>query len=295
MIPKIHSKRFPSIQHLLVFETAARLQSFTLTAQALAQTQSAVSKQILALESELGRRLFERKGRKLSLTLAGEELVREVPRWLAEGERILGLSKARRTTAGPLRMACLPTLGALWLASRLTDFMARHSEVELTVDARTLPFDFSATPYELAVHYGSEHWPGARLHRLFGEVRIAVATPELARRIRKPADVVRHRWIAQSSRVNAFTIFTEQIGLGKAARSVHPLVSALRSGLGLALVPERWVAADLASGALVPLLDYRHQEQGAYWVATPDTRNLSPACLAFRDWMLQQAADESQT
>lgn len=71
-------------RRLLAFATLARIGSFTLAAQELHLTQSAVSHAIKALEDELGLRLFERRGRRVALTPAGRQLLVRAQRILAE-------------------------------------------------------------------------------------------------------------------------------------------------------------------------------------------------------------------
>ncbi|MBM3872594.1 MAG: LysR family transcriptional regulator [Verrucomicrobia bacterium] len=78
MTPILDSRR------LLAFATLARIGSFTLAAKELHLTQSAVSHAIKALEDELGLRLFERRGRRVALTPAGEHLLIRAQRILAE-------------------------------------------------------------------------------------------------------------------------------------------------------------------------------------------------------------------
>lgn len=282
---------------LLAFEAAAAHGSFTRAADQLALTQSAVSKQVQTLERHLGRRLFERRGKAIALTLAGEQLMRQLPAWLSAGERLFGRPDARGAVGGPLKLAVLPTFGTQWLAPRLAEFLSQYPLIELTLESRVLPFDFSATDFDAAIHYGAAEWPGAQLQRLFGEVTIAVAAPALAAAIKTARDALRQRWVLQTTRPQAvadFLAFLKPKQPGFALAPLHveqfaTLVSIVRSGAGIGLVPERWVAEELHQGGLVALLGYARAEAAAYHVAVPTGRAASPACAAFVRWLQEQA------
>jgi len=291
-------RRLPSLSALLAFEAAATHRSFTKAAAALALTQSAVSKQVQALERHLGRRLFERQGKAVTLTLAGEQLMRQLPAWLSTGERLFGRPGAGGAIGGPLKLAVLPTFGTQWLAPRIGHFLEQHPRIELTLESRVLPFDFTSTDFDAAIHYGAPQWPGAQVLRLFGEVMIAVAAPAVAARIRGPRDVLRQRWVLQTTRTHAVADFERFLRLKRPeAPSLPPLqveqfatlVRIVREGNGVGLVPQRWVAEELAAGAVVALLGYAHQEAAAYHVVVPTGRPASPACNAFVEWIQQQA------
>lgn len=293
-------RRLPTMTALLAFEAAATQRSFTKAAAQLALTQSAVSKQVQSLERHLGRRLFERQGKAIALTLAGEQLMRQLPAWLSAGERLFGQPASRGSVGGPLKLAVLPTFGTQWLAPRLPDFLEQYPRVELTLESRVLPFDFSVTDFDAAIHYGAAEWPGAQLVRLFGEVTIAVAAPAVAAAVRTPKDALRQRWVLQTTRRQAVADFTAFLKTRAPAPEALPplqveqfatLVRIVREGGGLGLVPQRWVADELAAGALVALLGYAHREAAAYHVATPTGRVTSPACAAFVRWLAEQARE----
>jgi DNA-binding transcriptional LysR family regulator len=291
-------RRLPSMSALLAFEAAAAHRSFTKAAEQLALTQSAVSKQVQALEQHLGRRLFERRGKAIALTLAGEQLMRQLPSWLSAGERLCGAPASRGAVGGPLKLAVLPTFGTQWLAPRLGDFLEHYPRVELTLESRLRPFDFTSTDFDAAIHYGPAEWAGAQLQRLFGEVTIAVAAPAIAAKIKTPRDVLRQRWVLQTTRPQAVADFSTFLKLRPPDPPTLPplhveqfatLVGIVCAGLGVGLVPERWVERELAQGRLVALLGYAQREPGGYHVVTPNDRATSVACAAFVRWIQEQA------
>src|SRR4051812_30746977 len=124
----------PSLHALHVFEVAARLGSFTRAAAELRVTQTAVSHQIKQLEGELDTLLFQRTGRGLVLTAAGQA-------WHAELASIFGRlreanRKLRRRAAGErpvVSLTTLPSFGARWLVPRLGGFLAQRPELDLRI------------------------------------------------------------------------------------------------------------------------------------------------------------------
>jgi DNA-binding transcriptional LysR family regulator len=116
------------------FESAARLLSFTLAADELALTQSSISRQISALERQVGKALFIRKTRALELTPAGQRLQRAVQQALAAIDRtvdeIRGVGLPPRIT-----LTTYASFASLWLVPRLAEFQRAHPEIEIRIDA----------------------------------------------------------------------------------------------------------------------------------------------------------------
>jgi LysR family glycine cleavage system transcriptional activator len=123
----------PSLAALEFFDAAARHLSFTKAAAELSVTQGAISRQIRMLEDRIGQQLFVRSKRALTLTPIGIDYASAVRSLLEHAEsttmQIFGPSE------GPpaLTIASLPTFGSRWLAPRLTDFVARHPDIQLTI------------------------------------------------------------------------------------------------------------------------------------------------------------------
>src|SRR5262245_28237809 len=123
------SVALPSLDLLRGFEAAARHLSFTKAAAELFLTQSAVSRQVQALEEQLGVPLFERGHRQIHLTDAGLDLQRAA----AEALRLLAEASGRiRRQAGKQAMTVSCSIGfaSLWLVPRLVDFREQHPEVD---------------------------------------------------------------------------------------------------------------------------------------------------------------------
>jgi LysR family transcriptional regulator, glycine cleavage system transcriptional activator len=132
------------------FEAAARLLSFTQAGDELKLTQSAISRQVAGLESEVGVRLFVRKTRSLALTAAGERLLRSVRQALATVDRTV--EELRGQSAGPrIVLTTYPSFASLWLVPRLAAFQREHPGVEIRIDADGRRVDLQAEGVDLAL------------------------------------------------------------------------------------------------------------------------------------------------
>ncbi|MDR7094298.1 LysR substrate-binding domain-containing protein [Hydrogenophaga laconesensis] len=175
------------------FDAAARTLSFTLAAQELHLTQSAVSRQIQLLEESLGVPLFERRHRALALTEAGEVMQRATRDAL---ERLRDASA--RVRPGPrlrqVAMTCTQGFASLWLIPRLARFTANHPEVDVRISASMAIMDLERHRLDMAVRFvPSSIGPGKAL---FEETLQPLCAPSLLRQktapLRQPADLARH-------------------------------------------------------------------------------------------------------
>jgi LysR family glycine cleavage system transcriptional activator len=132
------------------FESAARLLSFTLAALELHLTQSAISRQVAALEADLGMRLFVRRTRSLILTSAGERLLRATQPSLASIDRTV--NEIRGTGTAPrVVLTTYPSFASLWLVPRLAAFQRAYPGVELRIDADNRRLDLEGEDVDIAL------------------------------------------------------------------------------------------------------------------------------------------------
>ena len=165
---------------LRIFHAVADKGSLTHAGDVLHLSQSAVSRQIRALEESLSVTLFHRHARGLILTEQGELLFDAtqamVKRLDATAARI---RDSEDEVFGELRVTTTTGFGTLWLAPRLARFAAQHPEVTVNLSTRLKPFDFEASQFDAAIHYGRQDWPGVEYLPLMQEDMLAVAAPSL--------------------------------------------------------------------------------------------------------------------
>ena len=283
----------PPVQMLQAFEAVARLGSFTEAARELALTQSAVSRQVRALEDQLGVPLLLRDSRNVALTSAGAGYARTVRTALDDLRRgALQAMGAGGETA--LTLAILPTFGTRWLMPRLPGFLRRHPEITLRFATRIGPFDMLRDGVDAAIHAGRADWPGARATLLFEEVLRPVAAPGMLEGAPPdPARIVAQPLLALASRPGDWLGWLRAHGVVQTPRPAlefehfATLARACAAGLGVGLLPTVLIGPEVARGELVALgADW--SGGGGYWFVEPDLPRSPPATQRFRDWLLDE-------
>ncbi|OYW82002.1 MAG: LysR family transcriptional regulator [Asticcacaulis sp. 32-58-5] len=291
-------RRFlPSLSLLSAFEATARLGSITAAARELNLTQSAVSRQIAALEAQLEVNLFHRERQTVRLTSGGETYAREI-REALKTIRTASLNLRANPMGGTLNLAILPTFGARWLAPRLPTFLAQHPGITLNLKTRINTFDFRLETMDAAIHFGHANWPGAEMALLRTEEVVPACSPQLKARydFREPGDLRQAPLLHLTSRPDAWERWLNAYGAG--AESVQGMLldqfataaQVARSGLGVALLPTFLIEEELSSGQLVRALDLPLKSEEAYYLVWPFERAQHPPLNAFKQWLLNETA-----
>jgi DNA-binding transcriptional LysR family regulator len=292
------SRRFlPSTSLLIAFEAVSRTGSVTAAARELDLTQSAVSRQIKALEEQLGVELFVRERQTVRLTLAGDGYAREIREAL---RRISSASLNLRANphGGTLNLAILPTFGTRWLAPRLGGFLAANPGVTINLVTRLSPFDFRLDSIDAAIHFGHAHWPGAELTFLMSEKTIPACSPEFRSRhaINAAQDLLEAPLLHLTTRPDAWERWFADNGVS--FQTVHGMLfdqfataaQAAMAGLGVALLPTFLIQDELKRGDLVAAVDRETESSEHYYLAYPPERADYAPLDAFRDWIVREAA-----
>lgn len=173
--PLLH---LPPLDPLRGFVAAARALSFTRAAEVLCLTQSAVSRQVQALEEGLGVSLFVRGTRTLTLTPEGERLARLAEDWLRDyADYAASLRHAQLRP--PVTVTATIGISALWLLPRLREFQALHPDVDVRLASSNRIVDLHREGIDLALRYCPDRDVPDGSLRLFGETVFPVASPAL--------------------------------------------------------------------------------------------------------------------
>lgn len=298
----------PSTTMLRVFEASTRTLSFTRAADELFLTQSAVSKQVKALEDQLGRTLFIRINRGLVLTPAGQAYYRDIAPLMLELERA---TEKVMDCAGSskLTLHVFPTLGEKWLLERFTNFAQTHPHIEVVFTAMLSSDGFKQLELDGDFKFGNGLWPGHESDYLFGTEMALVASPLLlAQRggLTSAIDVLRYPWLQHfqvphvwDELIHANPTLRAAVETGRVPQAAmyefyNVLIRAAVSGLGLAVVPRIWVRQEIASGQLVNPLGLRVKSRYGYYFVVPEHKAELASVAAFRKW-LSQEAQQTQT
>lgn len=290
-------KLTPSMSLLLAFDASARHLSFTRAAQDLYLTQSAVSRQVQALETLLGVPLFVREQRKIALTGAGAAYHREVAVALQRIRSGSLQAIASRSGSGSLHLAALPTFASKWLLPRLNDFYRRHPGILVHVHSRIGQFDLDQAGMDAAIGVGDGSWPGLVSHRLMDEVLLPVISPALRREheLQSPADLAAHLLLVVATRSSAWYRWFEQQGLPTHQLHMGPqfeltshLIQAVASGMGVGLLPHFLVQDELDNGTLEVAFDVPLASGYTYYLFVRPEQLLLPSVATFSDWLTGQ-------
>lgn len=286
-------RRFlPSMSLLTAFEAAARHESFTMAANELSISQSAVSRQIRLLEEQIGSPLFVREKQTVQLSEAGAAYAREVREALQRvGNASLNLRA--NPNGGTLNLAILPTFGTRWLAPRLPRFLDQHPGITINLSTRLSAFDFRSDPFDAAIHFGDKPWAGAEGVELMTEIVVPVASPDFLDRheVKKPGDMLKLPLLHLASRPDqwegwfaAQNVDADRLR-GMLFDQFATAAQAAGSGLGLALLPEFLIEADLRRGDLVRALDAPMPSQQHYFLVWPAGRDAYRPLAMFSKWI----------
>lgn len=280
----------PSIPSLLALEAVDRLGTASAAAAELALTQGAISRQLQVLEDQLGLPLLVRDRQRLRLTPAAQDYVREV-------RRALGLLSAAsltlraNPTGGSLNLAILPAFGMHWLAPRLARFGQVHPEVTVNLSTRLRPFDFAATGFDAAIHYGRQDWPGVEYLKLMDEEILAVGAPALLpQSLTRPEQVLALPLLQLDSRTGDWGRWLAHHGVpgqrpgGMLFDQFATMTQGAIHGLGLALTPLFLIERELAEGRLVAAFGGPVKALGSYYLVWSKDRPSRAPLASFRRW-----------
>ena len=295
-----------SVGQLRAFEAVARHLNFRAASEELALTQSAVSRQIQALEQDVGVALFLRHTRAVEMTTAGAQFLRAV---LPSLERIDSAVRIIRQSAGrkSVAISTWASFASMWLIPRLEMFQRAHPDIDIRIDATDAMVDMDTTDVDLALRYSARAAVASHAVRLFGEQLTPVASPWLMKsgtRIKKPVDLAQYALIeasdahrTQHTEWLTWQRWFEAQKLKNLAPKrwlyfnyAHQIAQAALTGQGIALARMPLVADSLASGDLVePLPNMRINSPLAYWLIVGPRNAARPEVAAFCEWLKAQA------
>jgi DNA-binding transcriptional LysR family regulator len=288
---------------LRVFHAVAEAGSFTHAGEALNLSQSAVSRQISALEESLSVPLFHRHARGLILTEQGELLfrtAREVFAKLAMTEAMLSESKDR--PKGPLKVTTTVSFGSAWLAPRIREFTDLYPEIQVSLVVDDSELDLSMREADVAIRMSPPRQPDLVQRHLMTVRYYVYASSEYLKRFGTPQkadDLDKHRLIVygQDARPpvrNVNWLWEAGARPGHERRpifivnNVNAILRACESGLGVATLPD-FMATETADLIRV-LPEVSGPEVEAYFVYPEELRS-SKRIAVFRDFLVRKVAE----
>lgn len=281
---------------LRIFHAAADAGSFTRAGDSLALSQSAVSRQVSALEHELKTPLFHRHARGLILTEQGELLFRTTQEVFTKLEQARSmLSDSRDRPHGVLKLTTTIGLGTGWLTPRLNEFLEAYPDIRIQLILTDDELDLAMREADVAIRLRAPTQPDLIQRRLFTVHFHAYAAPEYLKRHGKPsslADLDGHRLLEFGGPIPSFlqsvnwlkTVAKAPAGL--VINSVAAIKRAAETGAGLAVLPDYFVEDD---STLVRLFDDADMPTlEAYFVYAEEMKNVARINV-FRDFLFEKS------
>jgi len=290
----------PSLNALAAFEAAARHLSLTRAATELSVTPGAVSKQVKALEDQIGRPLFLRLHRALELTPEGHAVyqsLKDAFERVSGTIRQVGLSGSPRSVSIGTTMA----FAQLWLMPRLGGFWTAHQDIVLDHIISDRTHEPNRAGIDLRVRYGDGSFTDETATLLFGDRIIAVAAPSfLARqKVRGVQDLSGLPLLSVEGVDWTWTTWADFLKTAGAphrklnVRRFNSYVIALQAaqaGQGVALGWMSLVKPLIAKKLLVKASPADIAAPQSFYLTWPARQPLRPEAEILRDWLLAQAA-----
>lgn len=282
------------------FAEVARTGSFTAAARSMGLSKSAISKQVMLLEGELGVRLLHRTTRKLSLTAEGEALYARCRRMAEELEAGKAeVMRLRGKPRGRLRVSAPMTFGLLHVVPAVPEFLERHPEIELDLQLDDRIVDLVEHGFDVSVRIAQLPDSSLVARKLATSRRVVCATPEYLKRYgtpRRPEELRQHRCLQYTFLATGTTWrlssaegeFLIPVRGPLQANSSLALKAAVLAHTGLGQFPLFVVSEELRSGRLVTVLDEYALPDLTIWAVMASGRTVTPKVRAWVDHLVRR-------
>jgi len=288
---------------LKVFHAAAEAGSFTHAGEQLGLSQSAVSRQVSALEQELSVSLFHRHARGLILTEQGEMLYRTAHEVFMKLEAARAkLSDSREKPNGELKVTTTPGIGVHWLTPRLGEFLELYPEIRLTLLTTDEELDLAMREADVAIRLRQPTQPDLIQRKLFSVHFHAFASPEYLKRFGTPhalqeldshrivllggstvpTYLENRRWLTEVARGDGKTPRTPILTIN----TILGVMRACQRGIGIALLPDYLVEQN---GGLVQLFGETDTPALYVFFVYPEELKSVARVQVFRDFLVSNA------
>lgn len=280
-----------------IFVAVVECGSFSLAAEKLGVTKSAISKRVTQLEDELGIRLLNRTTRKLSLTEAGKRYYDHVSQALALAQQGMdAVTELQGEPKGKLKITAPMSFGVLYIAPIIAEFLEQFPKVTIDLQLEDQMVDLIEGEFDLAIRIGNLPISNLVAKRLVNCKSVLCASPEYIKRNgspQKPSDLIGHNCLVYSYfRGGSEWTFEQQHNEFKVIPKGNFIVNnseairrALIEGLGVGQLPTFLVSKDILSGKLQPIMTPYSLPEHAIYAVFPERKHLPHKVRAFMEFV----------
>ena len=292
--------KIPKTELLVTFEVVARHESYTRAAEELALTQSAVFRQVTALEDFLHTELFDHAKKRIYLNAAGKHYLSIVKETLNKLERDTHSIMAWQPAVRAIELAVNPTLSTHWLIPNLREFNELNPDITVNIHSLANIGDFLNNDYDAAIMREDFCTPWSGMEYLFEEEILPVCSRSLLSQPgqKLSVDELLHEFplLHQSTRTTGWQewfalsdVSSPLVNKGPRFDLLSMLIAAVRSNLGTALLPRFAIQRDLDSGAMVIPCDVPIRT-GNRFIFTWQAEKAVPLHLqTLRTWLMEKS------
>lgn len=296
--------KIPKTDLLVTFEVVAQYESYTRAAEKLALTQSAVFRQITALEEFLNVSLFHHVRKRIFLNDAGRYYLELVRKTLGQLERDTQSIMSYHSTQQVLEVAATPTFSTHWLIPNLNDFREKYPDIVLNLIALTTPADFLQLKYHAAIVRADFCSSWTESESLFEEELVPVCSRMLWRDektvMRAEELLEEFTLLHQTTRLDSWFDWFELSGVSSPKVRMGPrfdllsmLISAVRSNLGVALLPRFAIQKDLENGVMVIPCDLPMSTGNHFILTYKEDKKGLQSLQKFSHWLHEKSEAEA--
>jgi DNA-binding transcriptional LysR family regulator len=290
---------------LRIFHTAAESGSFTHAAEKLGMSQSAVSRQISALEEDLSLKLFIRHARGLVLTEVGEQLFRTAHRMHWELQQVeTQMSESQDVPTGPLLVTTTVGIGSTWLSSRIHEFLLLYPDIQIEIKLNDAELDLAMREADVAIRLHRPNQSEMIQRKLFTVHNHFYASKEYLVEHGEPQsveDLDNHRVITFGEPVPSYLgdiNYLERLGRPDSSprrasmkvNAIYGMMQAAAAGIGIAMLPDYVTEGEDKLHRVLIGIELPAYE--AYFVYPPALKN-SKRVGVFRDFIVTKAREWS--
>ena len=288
---------------LRIFHTAAESGSFTHAAEKLNMSQSAVSRQISALEEDLGLKLFIRHARGLVLTEVGEQLFRTAHRMQAELQQVESqMSESQDVPTGQLIITTTVGIGSTWLSGRIHEFLRLYPDIQIEIRLNDAELDLAMREADVAIRLHRPNQSEMIQRKLFTVHNHFYVSLEYQAERGEPKtveEIDNHRIISFGEPVPQHLgdiNYLERLGRADSSprraamkvNAIYGMMQACRAGIGIAMLPDYVTENETNLKRVLAGIELPAYE--AYFVYPPALKN-SKRVGVFRDFLVGKARE----